>query len=67
MLKLVAKKYPTCNLIDCQDDDISNKCQQSPKVIVVGKTAKCNGWGVTVCTGSFNVYVLDVTPRSEMV
>lgn len=67
VLKLVSKKYPTCALIDCQDDDndvVLTKCEQNPKIITVGQTKKRPGWDVLLCTGSFNVYVLDITQRS---
>jgi len=60
VMKLVGRKYPVCTVIDAsafQEVDITEKCQQKPKVISVGKGDK---YKVTVCTGSFNVYVLQI-------
>jgi hypothetical protein len=68
VMKLVLKKFPTCTIIDASEEDgglQTIKCNTSPQDIIVGQTKKRAGWDVTICMGSFNVYVLTVTPRSE--
>ncbi|MCK5016216.1 MAG: hypothetical protein KAS32_04010 [Candidatus Peribacteraceae bacterium] len=62
VLKMIQMKYPTCSIIDYtngQSDgsDIFGKCNQNPIVRDVGPN---DMYKVTLCLGSFNVYVTDI-------
>lgn len=59
VMKAVGKKFPTCTVIDSTQEDegfISEKCKAPERLIEVGKKGEKHE--VTVCTGSFNVYIL---------
>jgi len=61
VLKAVQRRFPVCNVIDARTysgSDVSKKCSDAPTVakIKLGKVM----YDVTICTGSFNVYVLKI-------
>jgi hypothetical protein len=61
ILKAVSRKFPVCNVLDSRSftgGDISVKCGEAPRNIKI-KLGKVM-YDVTICTGSFNVYVLDM-------
>lgn len=61
IFRAVQRKYPVCTVIDARTYDgaeTAKKCSQSPvisEVRVIGKK-----YNITLCTGSFNVYVLKI-------
>ena len=64
VLKAVQNKFPTCNVIIdtlSSPEDLQAKCNTKPRVIEVGRVNKEGvKTKVTVCTGSFNVYILKI-------
>ena len=64
VLKVVQKKFPVCNVIDARTYnglDVSVKCNDAPSVMDVKLGKKL--YSVTLCTGSFNVYVLKIEDK----
>lgn len=61
ILKKVKSKFPVCNVIDARTyngREISGKCNDAPKTIEVNINKR--KFEVNLCTGSFNVYVLNI-------
>lgn len=59
-MKLVQQKFPVCTIVDgrgFKDVDIAEKCHQKPRDLELGKDGM---YKVTICTGQFNVYILDI-------
>jgi hypothetical protein len=62
-MKLVQRSYPTCTIIDStlEDNDfITDKCHEKPMDKDFGQDGK---YSVRLCTGSFNVYILDIKEK----
>jgi hypothetical protein len=61
VLKAVQRKFPVCNVIDARTYDaldVSSKCKGAPSLINIKLGKKF--FDVTFCTGSFNVYILNI-------
>ena len=64
VLKAVQRKFPVCNVIDARTYnglDISVKCNDAPNAIDIKLGKKT--FIYTICTGSFNVYVLKIEDK----
>jgi len=63
VFRAIQRKYPVCSVIDGRGGDINylQKCSQSP-VITEVRVSK-QKYDVTLCTGSFNVYVLKIEEK----
>lgn len=61
VLKAVQKKFPVCNVLDARTyngKEVSEKCSDAPKTVEVSLGKK--KFEIELCTGSFNVYVLNI-------
>jgi hypothetical protein len=66
IFKYIQRKFPVCNVIDARtysEDDVLSKCKQKSKTMDIKR--KDTYFTVTLCTGSFNVYVLNIEEKSE--
>ena len=64
LFKLVQNKFPVCNVIDYRAmdaEEIASKCDKSSRLIEIRMSKRI--FDVSVCTGSFNVYVLKMEER----
>jgi hypothetical protein len=61
VFKAVQRKFPVCNVIDYRlmdAEEITKKCDKSSSIAQIRLAKK--RYDITVCTGSFNVYVLKI-------
>jgi len=64
VLKAVQRRFPVCNIIDARTYDgaeASKRCNDAPSKFDVSLGKK--KFTVTICTGSFNVYVLKIEDK----
>lgn len=66
VLKAVGKKFPVCNVIDAREypkQKLLDKCEQKPRHMDIRVNKK--DYEVFVCTGNYNVYVLNIEEMCE--
>ena len=64
IFKKIGNKFPVCNVIDYRamdGEEIASKCGKSQYITEIKRAKKM--YDVTICTGSFNVYVIKIEER----